>query len=394
MPPEAGTLTGASGDALRRLLVAATAAALRPDPDPRLPALVAAAPVEHLPAAAALHRVDGCVHAALAPVAGVPECVVARLASARSRSAARHLVICRALATIADAFDRRQIPWVVMKGPVLSSTIYHDAGARAYNDLDLLVAADAFPDAVSLLEELGYAHLIENWALASWFRAGELPMRTPTVTVDLHWQLQYANYHRRYMTADTEGMLARRRRVTVASRAVPTFDAVDTLLHIALHASRDNADRLVWFKDIERCAAVERPDLDELVARAGQCRCGPPIGLALRRAREVLGADIPDEVVTVLMGRALRAVDRVVTRVSRPVPLHGGGSLAGFVARSVTADLPSTARDLVRRTYRHGRERLLGHEGLRRHPEGLPAARREVDKQQFLQSVATGWRDA
>ena len=63
-------MTRSSRAALRRLLAAATAAAGRAETDPALPRLVAAAPIDQLVAAAAMHRVSGCVHESLKDVAG------------------------------------------------------------------------------------------------------------------------------------------------------------------------------------------------------------------------------------------------------------------------------------------------------------------------------------
>ena len=107
---------------------------------------------------------------------------------------------------------------------------------------------------------------------------GEIPL-------DLHWHLLYAAHYRSHHAIDLDGLFPRSRSATIAGRDVKTFDAVDTLLHLCLHAARSGGDRLVWMKDIERSIVVDRPDLDELVARARQARCGPEVGLMLARTK-------------------------------------------------------------------------------------------------------------
>jgi hypothetical protein len=353
--PQAALVARSERRALRDLLLAATASAGRNVVDPRLGRLVTEAPIDVLPAAAALHRVSGCVHKALCGVTGVPDHVMDALAAARTTAARVHLGFSGALVQIGQAWSDAGIPWVVIKGPVLSSVLYGDPGLRSYGDLDLLVARHSLADAVAVLEDLGYEHLIKNWPLAQWYVASEFVMSRGPVEVDLHWHLVYAHYDRRYFDIDPQVMLERARSVVVAGRPVTTFDKEDTLLHLALHASRAGAHRLIWFKDIERSLAVDEPDLDELVRRARAFRCGPSVGLALGRAKALLGAEVPDELVDSLLGRSLACIERTVTRLSSPIGFDEDDTFARFVARSMRSDLRSSLADIGRRSLRSAR---------------------------------------
>ena len=198
-----------------------------------------------------------------------------------------------------------------MKGPVVAALLYPDVGDRSYGDLDLLVDRRDFPQAMRVLEELGYQHAIHNWALAEEMLAGQVGMSSPAVTVDLHWHLHYSREDRRPFAVDPEAMIERTRLVDVSGVTTPTLDPVDTLLTLAFHAARSDGHRLVWLKDIERAVAVEQPDLDELVRRCRAYRCAPPVGVMLGRARSLLDADVPDEIMRALVPMTLRAADRV-----------------------------------------------------------------------------------
>jgi Uncharacterised nucleotidyltransferase len=351
------TLTRHDNDALRALLIAATAASGRPT-RPGLDRLVAAAPVELVAAAAVLHRVAGSVLDGLGHTAGIPAEVTDALALQRRRSAAHHLVITRALGEIARAWDAEGIRWVVMKGPVAATLLYSDAGNRTYGDLDLLVARTDLARATEILEHLGYVHEIKDWARAERVMAGEFAMAGPTVQVDLHWHLLYSTDDRRPFRIDPEVMLGRARTVTIAGCAVPTFDDVDTLLTLAFHAARSDGHRLIWLKDIERSITVERPDLDELVSRSHAFRCAPPVGIMLGRASRALGADVPEEITTSLTGRALRIAERVAATTVQPVQLHEQLTSTRFFTRSVKSSIASTVEQAPRRAGRWVHRRL------------------------------------
>jgi len=178
-------------------------------------------------------------------------------------------------------------------------------------------------------------------------------------------------------------MLERARQVAVGGQPVTTFDQVDTLLHLGLHAARAGGHRLIWFKDIERSWVVERPDPDELVERARRFRCGPPVGLALARARSLLGVEIPEELVDALLGRPLGRLEQLVTSISPPLRFHERDTLARFLARSLRSSLATSVADLGARSVRSAR-RLLPR---RAHDTGD-----EVEKEAFLAAVASGSR--
>ena len=167
--------------ALRLALIKATAVAGNEVTDAdraELTSLVAGAPIEALPEAAAMHRVSGTVLRGLEGIAGVPDAVRTALAARRDQSAMHHLLVVGALSQIGRRFDEAGLSWVAMKGPVVAALLYPAVGERTYNDLDLLVDRRDFPKAMQILEDLGYAHDIHNWALAEEMLAGQVGLAT------------------------------------------------------------------------------------------------------------------------------------------------------------------------------------------------------------------------
>ena len=235
-----------------------------------------------------------------------------------------------------------------------------------------------------LLEGLGYEHTIHNWALAEEMLAGQIGMTSPNAQIDLHWHLHYSHEDRRPYAIDPEAMIERRRLVTVSGVTVPTLDPVDELLTLAFHAARSDGHRLVWFKDIERALSVERPDLDELVRRCRAYRCAPPVGLILGRARTLLDADVPDEILRSLTPVALQLTDRAVFAVAHPVQLDERPTVTRAYTRSVRSSLIASVAAVPTRGARQLRRHL--------HPPPLNETDSPAEKECYLNAVVASAR--
>ena len=381
-------------DDVGRLVRSATASVGRPDLPPVADELLVPGTATRVAAHAALHRVEGCVHEAVRHVPGVDPALVGALGAARTAAVRQHLQTMRAVRAIDDVLGEAGIRWHVMKGPVLASHLYGDAGLRSSIDLDVLVPQEHFARAVRLLEDAGCVHLFRNWAFIRGSEAGELALGLHGVTIDAHWHLMFGAYNRRWFGLDPAPLLERLRTVAVGGRAVPTFDPADTLLHLALHGAHSGGDRLVWLKDIERSLTVEAPDLDEVVRRARDLRCHLPVGLALGRAGRVMAAPVPDGLVEALIGRSLARADRLATRLFPVERTIDGGTVATFLGRCLMGSRRATVSRLAGtavhrlRVQRDPDRHLDEHDPRRRHSPLRPVGG-EADKDAFLDWVSS-----
>jgi hypothetical protein len=139
-----------------------------------------------------------------------------------------------------------------------------------------------------------------------------LPLETEA---DVHWHVLNRHSIRSSFSLDMAGPLERARSVDVEGLTVPTFDSVDTLVHLALHAALGGADRLSWFEDIRRSIQIESPPWDEVIDRACGWGAGASVAVSLRRAHRALGAEVP--------GWALRELDRSSVRRAVGVWIEG-----------------------------------------------------------------------
>ncbi|MDE3216506.1 MAG: nucleotidyltransferase family protein [Gemmatimonadota bacterium] len=185
----------------------------------------------------------------LAPArADIPESVwlaiEAEARAARARALAGAAELCR----LARACEEAGIPMLAIKGPVLAQRAYGDIGARAFTDLDLLVAPGAVPGALALLGELGYAPEYRFTPRRdAWFRHvdGDYPL--------IHGQTgQLVELHARPLSrrfvgmAPFEALWERRMPVTLGDRPIAALGDDDAFLLQALHGGKHRWERLEW----------------------------------------------------------------------------------------------------------------------------------------------------
>lgn len=262
------------------------------------------------------HRVGGFAYESLRVALDEGHPIVRELHARYMSAATQHMRVIHAARRVGRALDDAGCEWAVVKGPVLVELLYGGApGRRQYGDLDLLVHPADFGLAIESLTAAGGKLHDRNWKVLRRDMRGEVHLSMPGgVLVDLHWNL--VNMYRGHMRVDSGEVIARRQLMGTESPAFPTLDVVDATLHLALHAALSGGDRLLWLKDIERAVTVWRPEWEAVVERARRWRIGAPVGIMLIRAREVVGADVPDAVIDRLIGSGTRRVARLVDRIS------------------------------------------------------------------------------
>jgi hypothetical protein len=240
------------------------------------------------------HRVLPFVHRELREVDGVDVRTMQALDRHAVTQTANQMRIVTDLAGFAAMLAPIEVQWITFKGPVLAQRCYERPELRTYRDLDLLIARDDFPEVVTYLQGGGVDVIDRNWTLIRRERRGQLHLTLPMGTVaDLHWHLLNRAVVRDSFDVDMGSVLTRTRTVVVSGVDVETLSAVDTVVHLALHAALAGGDRLIWMKDLERSIAAETLDWDEVVARAFAWRAGAAVASTLQRARDVLGAQVP-----------------------------------------------------------------------------------------------------
>ena len=337
---------------------------------------------------AAWHRVVAFLAAAVRTSGvAVSEEAQASLARTHATRTAAHLRVLADLDHVRASLSEAALPFLVVKGPVLSEHIYPSPDLRTYEDLDLLIPPGSFERAVDALREGGSLLLDRNWALTRADTRGQLHFQLPMGTLaDVHWHLLNRENVREGFSITTDDLFERSREVDVGGRSLPTLDPVDTLLHVALHAALSGGDRLIWLKDIERALVVDHPPWDDVIARAGAWKAGRSIAITFLRARRSLGAPIPDEVLEALFASRLwRSISERIDRRSPTERSVGRESPAALWAQLTRHSGPATARAVVSRASR--RLRAMTHGGSS--PGAIfTSSGTDEDEKTFLRRVA------
>lgn len=174
------------------------------------------------------------------------------------------------LAEILDAFARRDINAIVLKGAALAHVLYPEPGLRAMRDLDVLVPVLRAHDAREALRELGFA-ITENPPSRYSADHHHLPdcsiVRDGlSVSVELHVDALSRDAPESLSFDTCTGAL---RPFTLDGRTAQTFCHTDMLRHLCRHMIEPgNEIRLVHVTDILEYARRFRDEIDWPALRA------------------------------------------------------------------------------------------------------------------------------
>lgn len=328
-------------------------AALRADVDPSAVAVlegVADDELDGLVEAAGFHRVGGYVVRLLQRAGRGDASLLEALRDQQFDAAARHLLVLRALSQIRVALDGAGLDWLVVKGPVLAERAHGGADLRQYTDVDLVVPGGQLRQALAVCADAGWPTLDRNWPLLRRELLGEVHLALDYgLHADLHWHLLYTPARRAAFPLPMDEVFARRVWVPVGHVDVPTLDPADALIYTALHAALSGGEQLLWLKDLERLVAAREFTWGEVVARAHAWHAGLPLGVLLDKARALVCADVPPEVIRELAPtRIWRGLARTARLLAPPARRVGGRSVDRLVTRATRHDLPTSVAALVR----------------------------------------------
>jgi hypothetical protein len=301
--------------------------------------------------AAADHGVTNLVYLSLRALPDLDPELLSLLTTVYHLNLTHHMKVLGDVTRLGAALDRQAVPFMVVKGPVLAEVVYPRNDLRAYDDVDLVVPRRHFADAISALIGADCDVLDRNWRRIRREMRGQVHMTGHYGTsVDVHWHLLNRSSVRSAFRVEMDRLFERSRRVSLDGPEVMTLDPIDTLLHLALHAGLSGGAKLSWLKDIERAAAREPIEWDELMRRARGWGAGEVIAVSFRRSRALLGAPIPDEVIGTLAGsRVWQTLVRGSERLSPAERPPNRPNLARAVTRATRAGLRPSMAALVSR---------------------------------------------
>ena len=235
------------------------------------------------------------------------------------------------------------LSWAVVKGPVLSETVYAQRGRRGFSDLDVLVLPAHFGSAIEALEQRGATLIDRNWQLALRQQRGELSLRLPGGSpLDLHWHL-VNDVRTRARLPLGHDMLGRTQLRTLGDQTVPVLHPADALVHVLVHSTLSGGQRLVWVRDAVESLARGDVGLSEVLQQADANRCRLPVVAALQRASRLVNR-IPDAGLASIWTTGLKTLNR--TR-REPGARRSGSTLVAATRDTTWASTRAAARSVM-----------------------------------------------
>jgi hypothetical protein len=266
-----------------------------------------------------------------------------RLREKFRENATRNTLLAGELVRVARLFESEGVSVLAYKGPALAVQAYGELSLRRFVDLDIIVRRRDVARAGELLRSLGFATpaglnaahekflLRRQHNLAFTRDAGRL-------TVELHWEFAPAPFA---SVPVGEGVWRRARTVSLLGAEVKTLAAEDLLLALCVHGTKHLWERLAWVCDVAALLnSQENLDWPALIRRARDSRVERMLHLALRLARGLLGARLPDDV---LEATRAPAVEGLAAGVASALFRGADYEPAGFV-RSVGFNLRVRSR--------------------------------------------------
>jgi Uncharacterised nucleotidyltransferase len=225
------------------------------------------------------------------------------LFKARRNTAVHNLRLRHELGKAIEILRQAGIPVLALKGAVLAHTAYPDPSLRPMSDLDLLVQPEKREKALLALQQVGFE--FPDFALATrrdhCLRLGPEEeyappqrLRGTAVLLEVHTQLECSEP---ILPAPTPEFWSRSISVDLNGLTVRTLCPEDFLFHLCLHQSRRHRFEKGLLPMVDLKLLIDsHPDWDwtGMAARSVRWRCATWMQLTLERARDLVGARVPD----------------------------------------------------------------------------------------------------
>jgi hypothetical protein len=225
------------------------------------------------------------------PTNHLPQSVLERLNRAYSIVLYSNMYLSTELEQVIAAFNKYNIPTIVLKGTVLAELLYENLALRSVKDVDLLVPLNQVSTAISLLIDLGYRRstLLLNekhpFHEVPFVKPGKIP-----IYIEVHRQLD----DNRLMTVSEEEIWRRARPVELHGDVVMVLSPEDTLLFQADQYSK-NITKLKSLRDVAQILKKYDQSLNwsYIIKSAHIWQIEIPSYYALRQAEMLFGAPVP-----------------------------------------------------------------------------------------------------
>jgi hypothetical protein len=252
------------------------------------------------------HQLVGLVHHGLMQTPlDLPSEFVHRIATPAMTSARENLAMAYEALRLQRLFDDADLPVLFVKGVALSALVYGNLSLRSGHDIDLLIAYEALPAAISIILHAGYRRFDPSPNINDAQLRRVMPMRkdlgfvhkTTGVRIELHWRL----FLNPYAMAEVPLMVASRVVPLAGTAGLRTLGEEDLFAYLCMHGALHWWYRLKWLADVNALlASMSEDDIERLVRAAHARGTGRAAAQALLLCQRLLGTTLPVRLTTML----------------------------------------------------------------------------------------------
>ena len=225
------------------------------------------------------------------------------------------------LVRLSEAFDKKKIPFLPLKGPMLAASVYGDIALRPAGDLDLLVDLRDVPAALDILRAAGFSVVLrepgafatprQEAAVCRYLYHFILFDEERELVVELHFNLSPRKLP---FQVTPDELFSRASTFPVAGREIPIPHPVDNLIYLCLHGGKHAWSRVEWLVGIaellKQMGSIDETEVSQLARQRNALR---PLLLGLLLAAELLDTNVTPQLVREAQG------DHIVRKLAQDV---------------------------------------------------------------------------
>ncbi|WP_212982838.1 nucleotidyltransferase domain-containing protein [Paenibacillus cineris] len=199
------------------------------------------------------HRLYPLVYVNLKKIGyAVPGSVLEELKNKYQQNTFRMLNFCSEMERVIHALELEGIRTLMLKGPVLSESLYGDLSMRTSKDLDILIPIDELDHVRESLIKLGYSFkqdlppVLNEWKWR-WHHISGIHQQNG-IQIEVHWRLSHDSGNE----PSFDELWSRKRRSTQTRSPVYFLGSEDLFMYLITHGARHGWYRLRWLVDIDK----------------------------------------------------------------------------------------------------------------------------------------------
>jgi hypothetical protein len=196
----------------------------------------------------------------------------------------------------------KNIPYVILKGPLFSERYFKNIGIRHAGDVDILISPNDLEYAVEILKNVGYEYntKIPFYKQMKYKHHISL-LNKKGIPLELHWRPFIYNYlfnldiektsNYRHMTTD-----CKQEEVSINKSEMQSLPFEEYFIYLCIHGSKHNWFRLFWLFDIAALIEKQQIDWNKLLDKAKEYDVIRPVCEAIILSNIFFETDIPDDI--------------------------------------------------------------------------------------------------